>query len=283
MSAPDVAVLTIVQGRHRHLREQIGGLARQEAPPRWHVIVAMGDPMIEAETPPRGSVPWETVIVRIDEHEDGLPLAAARNRGAAAAIGLGAEVLVFLDVDCIPGPRLVSRYARAVRERRAASPALWCGEVFYLPPRLGDAPYPVADLDRLGVRREGQPALSEGEWRDEPRFELFWSLSFAMRAEDFELAGGFDEGYVGYGAEDTDFAVTVRSMSGSLSWLGDCPVYHQYHETRDPPVQHLRSILRNAAVFHRRWGWWPMQGWLLEFERLGLARRDERGNWGPAA
>ncbi|WP_254552743.1 hypothetical protein [Kitasatospora sp. MMS16-BH015] len=39
-------------------------------------------------------------------------------------------------------------------------------------------------------------------------------------------------------------------------------------------MQHLDSILRNAAVFHHRWGWWPMEGWLRAFEDLGLARHD---------
>ena len=32
----------------------------------------------------------------------GLPLAAARNVGAAAALTLGAELMIFLDVDCLP-------------------------------------------------------------------------------------------------------------------------------------------------------------------------------------
>jgi len=52
--------------------------------------------------------------------------------------------------------------------------------------------------------------------------------------------------------------------------VGGAWAYHQHHPSPDPPVQHLRDIIRNAAVFHRRWGWWPMSGWLHEFERRGL-------------
>ena len=31
-------------------------------------------------------------------------------------------------------------------------------------------------------------------------------------------------------------------------------------------MHHLASIVRNANVFHDRWGWFPMEGWLAEFE-----------------
>ena len=56
----------------------------------------------------------------------------------------------------------------------------------------------------------------------------------------------------------------------ALTWVCGAWAYHQYHPSPDPPVQHLTDIVRNAAIFHRRWGWWPMTGWLREFERRGL-------------
>jgi hypothetical protein len=48
-------------------------------------------------------------------------------------------------------------------------------------------------------------------------------------------------------------------------------------------VQHLHDIIRNAAIFHRRWGWWPMTGWLREFERRGLIVFDDRTQTWQAA
>ena len=42
-------------------------------------------------------------------------------------------------------------------------------------------------------------------------------------------------------------------------------------------MQHLDDILRNAAIFHRRWGWWPMEGWLDAFAERGLARYATEG------
>ncbi|MFZ8507337.1 hypothetical protein ACO1M3_14115, partial [Staphylococcus aureus] len=43
----------------------------------------------------------------------GLRVGAGRNAAAAAAIAEGAELLVFLDVDCLPGPEVFARYADA--------------------------------------------------------------------------------------------------------------------------------------------------------------------------
>jgi N-acetylglucosaminyl-diphospho-decaprenol L-rhamnosyltransferase len=89
--------------------------------------------------------------------------------------------------------------------------------------------------------------------------------------------GGFCEQYTGYGAEDTDFGQVAASRGIGLTWVGGAWAYHQHHPTSDPPVQHLHDILRNAAIFHRRWGWWPMSGWLQDFARQGLIRFEPGG------
>jgi hypothetical protein len=120
-------------------------------------------------------------------------------------------------------------------------------------------------------------ALADGD------HALFWSLSFAVQASLWQGLGGFCEQYTGYGAEDTDFGQLAASQGIGLTWVGGAWSYHQHHPTSDPPVQHLHDILRNAAVFHRRWGWWPMSGWLQDFERQGLIRYDASSQTWQAA
>ena len=39
-------------------------------------------------------------------------------------------------------------------------------------------------------------------------------------------------------------------------------------------MHHLEAVVRNAGIFHRRWGWWPMTGWLEQFRDAGLAGYD---------
>jgi hypothetical protein len=58
-------------------------------------------------------------------------------------------------------------------------------------------------------------------------------------------------------------------------WVGGARAYHQWHPVSDPPVEHVEDIVRNANLFHERWGWFPMEGWLTAFAERGLAVLDE--------
>lgn len=187
----------------------------------------------------------------------------------------GADLLIFLDVDCLPSAELVRGYQEA-----AAAPAtrgaLLSGPVTYLDPP-GPSGYDFTRLVAEDSPHPARPARQRGETLLGGPHELFWSLSFAVDAPTWTRIGGFCEDYLGYGGEDTDFGQRARGSGVPLAWVGDSRAYHQHHPTTDPPVQHLDAILRNAAVFHSRWGWWPMQGWLQEFERTGLVERDHDG------
>jgi hypothetical protein len=252
------AVITIASGRHDHLRRQRAGLAAGARVPDRHVVVAMGDPAI-------ARVVGEPVVT-VPVAGDGLPLALARNVGAAHAFASGADLLVFLDVDCIPGRQLIARY-----EEVAADGALLCGPVTYLPP----APdYPLSDLPGMTDPHPDRPVPGARECRRGGDHTLFWSLSFATTAATWRETGGFCEDYTGYGGEDTDFGQRARSAGVDLWWIGGANAYHQHHLVEDPPVDHLDDIVVNATVFHRRWGWWPMTGWLDAFVEHGLIRYD---------
>jgi GT2 family glycosyltransferase len=115
--------------------------------------------------------------------------------------------------------------------------------------------------------------------RSRDDYELFWSLSFALTSQTWFDIGGFDEAYLGYGGEDTDFARRAQAAGTVLAWVGDAQAFHQYHPVSSPPVEHVADIVRNAALFHERWGAWCMEGWLDEFERRGLVRRRSDGGY----
>jgi GT2 family glycosyltransferase len=267
------AVITTVHGRGAHLRNQRAGLSRGLLPADLHVVVAIDDP--DVQTVLEGTdIP--TALLTCPAAEQGaLPLAQARNIGAGAALDAGAEILIFLDVDCIPGAGLVHRYQRAASRPEHAN-ALLCGPVTYLPPPAPSG-YPLDRLHELADPHPARPAPPDHQIVVGTDYALFWSLSFAVTAATWQRVGGFCELYRGYGAEDTDYAQSAAAQGVSLRWVGGAAAFHQHHPVSDPPVEHLHDILRNATVFHRRWGWWPMQGWLQAFEDLGLIRRDADG------
>lgn len=260
-----VAVVTIVKGRHDHLREQ-SRVLRRVAPQVPHVVVAMGDPSIDEVV---GNDP-RTTVVHVDDDPRGLPLAKARNTAVGTALAAGAGLVILLDVDCVPGPGLVDAYRRAAE---LAPKALLAGPVTYLAEGTG---VPTDPLDLAGLRapHAARPDPAPGELQRGGDHDLFWSLSCAVTASTWCTLEGFHEGYVGYGAEDTDLGRVARSRGVDLVWVGGADAFHQYHPVTSPPVPHLDDIVRNAGLFHERWGEWPMPGWLDEFERRGLVSRE---------
>ncbi len=304
-----LSVLTLVRGRRDHLVNLIAGLNASTHAPDELVIAYMQDE-------PPAALPNTAFPVRM-VHVPGepMPLAAARNRAAEAARG---QTLVFLDVDCIPSPTLIARYAET------AGQGVMLGEVLYLPagaldeilPRQGEVAPKASEgaesdalangpqrsrplrqtapatppwrgstngaglvdfdrLDRLGMRHPAKPEIAPDEIRPTPNHGELWGLSFALSAADWRAAGGMDERYVGYGAEETDFAARLEAAGIAMAWVGGARAYHQHHAVHVPPYQHFDSILRNATLFRATWGRWCMDYWLGQFVERGMIRIDD--------
>lgn len=265
-----VAVVTTAHGRHDHLRAQRRALAASTEPV-LHIVVAMGDPGI-------GDVCVEppcvaTEVIRLPSAQE-LPLAAARNAGIARARERGVDVVVLLDVDCIPSDEMACDYLAALTElgrvgSEGGQPAVVTGRTQYLPP-APEGGYDTSNLAEIGRDNEARPVPDDGVL--EPGdVRLLWTLSCAFTADDVDAIGGFDEGYHGYGGEDTDFGQRLAAAGGQLWFTARARAWHQHHPVSSPPVEHLDAILRNANRFQRIWGWSPMEGWLAAFEDLGLA------------
>ena len=262
--APAISVLTPVRGRLDHLANLLDGLDRAAAAgPGFEFIAGwMGG------ADPRPLLAERRFAARaIEVPGEELPLARARNELAAAAAG---DALVFLDVDCIPAAGLIGAYADAL----AAEDALALGEVRYLPEGAGGEEAALLTAEPHPARAGLFPA--PGAVALDDRHELFWSLSFAVRRATFlELIGGFDEGYRGYGIEDTDFAMRAARAAVPLAWVGGALALHQHHPPTRLRPEVVPDLVRNARRYRELWGTWPAAGWFEELAGAGLVRWDE--------
>jgi GT2 family glycosyltransferase len=223
------------------------------------VVAVMG-----GEDPDHVLDPSTLPIRRLDVKGEKLSLARARN---LAASNSDAEQFVFLDVDCIPGAGLVSSYRQALAHH---GKAVCMGEVMYLPPREAEDPWDEATLRQVARPHPDRPVPKVAPFSITDRSDLFWSLSFAIGRETWRRLEGFDVSFDGYGGEDTDFAVRAEEAGVSFVWVRDAVAFHQHHATFDPPLQHFEDIVANSRLFYRRWGRWPMEGWLSKFTQRGL-------------
>ncbi|MBP2218520.1 glycosyltransferase family 2 protein [Arthrobacter sp. CAN_C5] len=259
----DFSVLVISSHRDLHLINLVDGLNRSTLKPTELVIAYMGQPN---PAPLKSSIPVR-VVHCASTNSSALPLAAARNAVATAAT---TATLIFLDVDCIPASTLCETL---VNDLRVAG-----GLVMAQPRYLGAAGFPPDEGDgglmRASIPHHARTSLAPPA--GEPpaatdRYELFWSLGFAVAAADFELIGGFDESFTGYGGEDTDFSFTARNKGVRLSFSA-ATMFHQHHGVTRPPLQHFADIVANSRVFGEKWGRWPMTGWLAAFADLGYIK-----------
>ena len=250
---PATCVITLADAnRADHLTHQVNLMPMGVD----HVTVALGDADALAKAVPKSHV--------VDGPRN---LAAARNLGARTAIARGADVLIFLDADCLASDDLVPRYLAALKQRPDAVAA---GPVTYM--KQGELR--VTDPDPHPAR----PNPAPGEIVDADNYNLFWSLSFALTADTWARIeddfGGFDPTFEGYGGEDTDFARELQRHHIPLVWVGGAHAYHQWHPVSSPPFEHAADIVANANRFHDKWGEFPMEGWLDAFEGEGVVAKQ---------
>ncbi|WP_201615878.1 glycosyltransferase family 2 protein [Psychrobacter immobilis] len=272
-----LSVITTCYGRNRHLYNLLGSLEQGSVKPAEVIIV-------NDDAEPERLAAYDLNIIKIattTATENGLAISASfdigrnRNLGAARATY---DAMIFLDVDCIVAPTFIEQLYSKLQARPNA---LLMGQPRYLTRPLTDnegrqlqqGKLAADFLDKLSVfnpyRDNFDLQHQDTSIKQTQDYGAFWSLCFAIMRNQFERIGGFDTDYVGYGAEDTDFAFMARAL-GIDFYLTDDLIYHQQHSVYRPPLNHLDSIVINANRFYEKWQHWPMSGWLAEFAQLQL-------------
>lgn len=167
---------------------------------------------------------------------------AARNAGARLARH---PVLLFLDADVRPAAGWLAGHARHHRTHRRIGVQ---GRTLQDPGSLTTTFMRATNLlPDLTVRR--REALS-------PMHVI--TRNFSTTAEAFWDAGGFDEGFTGYGWEDIELALRLRQAGVRLHYEPEALAYHHHVQRLEDLLPKLRQAGAGAVYFwrkHRRPRW----------------------------
>ncbi|KEO75334.1 glycosyltransferase family 2 protein [Anditalea andensis] len=253
------SLIITVSGRIDHLRNQLIGIKSSILYPTEIIVVGINEPGLDLSEFSEMAI----TVVHMEHNSTRLPIAKARNQGAAEA---SCDKLFFLDVDCIPDQSYFEEMITYFKDDRVLM-----GTPYYLPKIHGG----YNNLLEIAIPHPHRPQYKEAVQEND--FNLFWSLCFAMSRESFMNVGGFDEKFLGYGGEDTDFGWKLKD-AGMKLWLINAKVYHQQHPVYVPPLGHLEAIVSNATYFYAKRGSWIMENWLVAFKQMGLINWEPDGN-----
>jgi GT2 family glycosyltransferase len=164
-----------------------------------------------------------------------LGVAGNRNRGAGAA---SADLLAFLDDDCVAHATWLERLTRACRENLGA---LIGGGVEN--PNAENAYAAAGQVITAAVDSFFNPPDQE------PRF--FPGLNFAVERAAFLAIGGCDAGFGRLAAEDRDFIDRWRMSGRRLSACPEAIVRHEHRSSLRGFLQQYFNYGRGAWRYHR--------------------------------
>ena len=203
-------------------------------------------------------IPTDTPLDVTVLHQENLGFGAprARNAGVAAAAH---DIVVFLDADMIPEPQLLVHHARW---HHFMSDAVTQGFRAHVEAESSDA-------DRIRLGAEPLKSIFAGrrierpEWiefhmsrtkeltsTDDDIFRVVTSGNLGARRSFFEEAGGFDESFTQWGAEDTEFGYRAYSLGGLLVPVRDAFCWHQGLGTRPTGAKAQSLELQRATISH---------------------------------
>jgi glycosyltransferase involved in cell wall biosynthesis len=254
--AIDTSILVTTFRRPRHLELVLQSIAGQQGvPPDFEVIVADdGSDDGTAESVAAFARTAEFPVRFTTQPHEGFRLARVRNNAARLAAG---RYLMFLDGDCV----LPSHHLAAHRQRRRSGTALlgYCGRLSEAASRgLGERGVRGLNLADLVPPEEARILARRhrrARWHAVIRHPTKPRLAggdFGVWRTDFERVNGFDERFEGWGQEDDDLGLRLRTSGVRLESILDktCSL-HVWHPTDPTATRRWRDGV-NVGYFTRR-------------------------------
>ena len=202
----------------------------------------------------RSPVPMQHVW----QPDDGFRLAMARNRGTMAASG---EYLIFLDGDCIPQRDFIAQHRKLAQKGYLITGSrILLSEAFTARILAEHIDLPsTSTAAKFGYRLQGHmnkvlqvmlrlPDIGRAKHRFS--FRRIKGCNLGMWRCDLDTINGFDEGFRGWGHEDSDLVVRmfnagVMRKDGAFA----TEVFHLWHREaqRDQATSNRHLVLERAT------------------------------------
>jgi GT2 family glycosyltransferase len=218
------------------LRGTIQALQQQTFPREAYEIIIVDrstDGTAEMVRATEGPVP----IRYVDQPNNGR--SAARNLGVRIARG---RVLLFLDSDLWATPTLLAEH-----HEHYPSTAQRVGV------HGRSLIHPEARSNLFMQVKDTSPDFTVRQNDDLSPFHVT-ARNLSMLRADFEAAGGFDEGFLGYGFEDMEFALRLRERGVRFAYEPRALGYHYHVETVDVAQEKQRENGESAVYFWQKHG-----------------------------
>lgn len=249
------------------LRRAIEALWAQDAPQGTFEIIVVDDGSTDGTSEIAGSCRGPVSVRVVRQPNRGL--ASARNRGALEAAG---DVLLFMDPDVFAYPGMVSAHLRHYGD--ATTMRAVQGRTVPDPETLTTPFMRTSNLmpDLTIRRRENLSPLH------------VVGRNFSITRHAFEKVGRFDEGFAGYGAEDTEMAFRFHQAGGRILYEPEALGLHHHPISIEAAVARQVQSGRAAVRFWQKHGRKAALGFHLEIHplllplkwlvfRTGIARR----------
>lgn len=264
MPCPPISVIVATYNRADYLRMCLASLVRQTHDGWWEVVVADDGssdhtPQVVAEAAA------EMGKDRLRHHwhpHDRFRRAFTLNE--AYREGVRGEIVLFMDSDCIAAPDLLSVYAEHGQKGGLFLGGV-CGLGEDFSRRLLQAG-PDADKGAMLAEARRKENLAPGAARKcrnrywKSRFYCALGVgkpkirgsNFAATAAAFEDVNGFDQGFVGYGQEDSDLRDRLKARGWRIVCLHTLALaYHLWHPTDLHARKEAFDGKNNRAYYNR--------------------------------
>jgi GT2 family glycosyltransferase len=273
---PSVAAVVLNWNGGQRVLETLSALYKSEYPLHDIFMVDNGstDDSIEI-------VQKKFPTVKILPQKTNLGVSEGRNAGIREAVASGIDYVFHIDNDIEVQPETIGELVRVAEGRRNIGIV---GTIMY----FKSDPTLIQNLGGYICYRQhillpiGWMERDRGQFTEPIEIDMVAGGAMLTRREVFQQVGYFDDGYIGYGLEDTDFCVRVRRAGWKLfcnpraKTLHDFQVTHKYNYRR----KYLES--RNAVFFLRKYGRFVDWAKYLFFAIAGLPyafiREALRGN-----